>query len=70
MRPIGISAKLLVVKIGLGTLIVLNLAVLGWFLWQHFRTKPLGPGFASGNGRIEAVEFDCAAKEPGSVTEM
>jgi HlyD family secretion protein len=30
----------------------------------------LGEGFASGNGRIEAVEFDVAAKSPGRITEM
>jgi HlyD family secretion protein len=44
--------------------------VAGYFLWQHFRPKPLGPGFASGNGRIEAVDVDVAAKAAGRIGEM
>jgi HlyD family secretion protein len=44
--------------------------VAAYLIWQHFRPKGLGEGFASGNGRIEAVEFDVAAKSPGRITEM
>ncbi|OAB54939.1 glycoside hydrolase family 43 [Phormidium willei BDU 130791] len=35
--------------------------------WQEFRPPELPPGFASSNGRIEAVEIDVAAKTPGRV---
>lgn len=42
-------------------------AALGWML---LRPKGLPPGFASGNGRIEAVEIDIAAKVPGRLLEV
>jgi HlyD family secretion protein len=57
-------------KIALGTLVLINCAVIAYFAWQHFRTKPLGPGFASGNGRIEAVDVDVAAKAAGRIGDM
>jgi HlyD family secretion protein len=37
-------------------------------VWQSLKPKGLGAGFASGNGRIEAVEIDIAAKTAGRVT--
>lgn len=42
----------------------------GYLLWQHFREPPLPPGFASGNGRIEATEVDITAKIPGRLAEV
>ena len=51
-------------------MLLLNVVALGVFLWLHFRPKGLGEGFASGNGRIEAVDFDVAAKSPGRISEM
>ncbi|MDX5949590.1 HlyD family secretion protein [Zymomonas mobilis] len=36
-------------------------------VWIMLRPKGLGPGFISGNGRIEATEIDIAAKAPGRV---
>lgn len=53
-----------------GIVLVVVVGVAAYLIWQHFRPKGLGEGFASGNGRIEAVEFDVAAKAPGRITEM
>jgi HlyD family secretion protein len=41
-----------------------------YMIWQYNHPKTLGVGFASGNGRIEAVELDIAAKSPGRISEM
>ncbi|WP_408903904.1 HlyD family secretion protein [Neoroseomonas marina] len=35
--------------------------------WQTLRPAPLPPGIASGNGRLEAVEIDVAAKIAGRI---
>lgn len=42
-------------------------ALAAYLGWQWLRPNPLPPGFASGNGRIEAVDIDIAAKLPGRV---
>ncbi|QNT78391.1 HlyD family secretion protein [Entomobacter blattae] len=47
--------------------IIILLLLLGGAAWYILRPKPLGPGFASGNGRIEATEVDISAKNPGRV---
>jgi HlyD family secretion protein len=44
--------------------------VVGALVWQAIRPKGLPSGFASGNGRIEAVEIDIATKIPGRVAEV
>jgi HlyD family secretion protein len=54
----------------IGIVLVLIAGVAAYLIWQHFRPKGLGEGFASGNGRIEAVEFDVAAKSPGRISQM
>ena len=46
------------------------LAVGGFLAWEMLKPKGLGPGFAAGNGRIEAVEIDVAAKIPGRLAEI
>lgn len=38
--------------------------------WWWLQPKSLGDGFVSGNGRIEAVEIDVAAKSAGRVTDV
>jgi len=48
-----------------GTLLLL--AGGGFLLWRSLHVEPLAPGFASGNGRIEATEVDVATKQPGRV---
>jgi HlyD family secretion protein len=38
--------------------------------WWRLRPAPLPPGFAVGNGRIEATQIDIAAKLPGRIKEV
>jgi HlyD family secretion protein len=38
--------------------------------WQTFQIEGLPEGFASGNGRIEAVEVDIATRTPGRIKEI
>tara|TARA_R110001592_G_scaffold363372_2_gene686219 strand:+ start:94044 stop:95090 length:1047 start_codon:yes stop_codon:yes gene_type:complete len=38
-----------------------------WVLWQYYQAPPLPAGFASGNGRIEAVQVDISTKIAGRV---
>jgi HlyD family secretion protein len=45
-------------------------AGLVFLAWRYFQPKQLGDGFASGNGRIEAVEIDIAAKTPGRIKDI
>lgn len=45
-------------------------AIVLYLVWQLLRPQGLPDGFASGNGRIEAVEIDIAAKMPGRIQEM
>jgi len=48
--------------------VVLVLVVAGsWVLWQYFQAPALPAGFASGNGRIEAVQVDISTKIAGRV---
>src|SRR5690349_18190963 len=49
---------------------ILLAAAAGYLAWQWLRPPSLPPGFASGNGRIEAVDIDIAAKLPGRVKDM
>ena len=48
-----------------GTLVLL--AGGGFMLWRSWQVEELPPGFAAGNGRIEATEVDVATKAPGRV---
>lgn len=50
--------------------VVLALAVGGYLLRDRLAGNGLGDGFASGNGRIEAVEIDIAARSPGRIREI
>ncbi|QSV45998.1 HlyD family secretion protein [Geobacter benzoatilyticus] len=49
---------------------VLALTVLGVVAWQKFGGSDKDKGLVSGNGRIEAVEIDVAAKTAGRVGEI
>ncbi len=51
----------------LGALLLAALVVL---VWQRFATDQESMAFASGNGRIEAVEIDVAARSPGRLEEI
>ncbi|WP_124079281.1 HlyD family secretion protein [Pigmentiphaga humi] len=50
--------------------VVAALAAAGWYGWQSLRDDGPGEGFASGNGRIEAVEIDVATNLPGRVQDI
>ncbi|WPO42907.1 hypothetical protein [Tardiphaga sp. 42S5] len=51
-------------------LLAVILGVGGYFAWQKLGGDNLPPGFASGNGRIEAVEIDIATKTPGRIRDI
>ncbi|PKU23029.1 HlyD family secretion protein [Telmatospirillum siberiense] len=53
-----------------GAILLVAAALLGILLWWFLKPKELGDGFASGNGRIEAVEIDVAAKTAGRLNEI
>ena len=46
------------------------LAAGGLTAWHRFQPAGLAKGFAAGNGRIEAVEIDIAAKDGGRIREI
>lgn len=50
--------------------ILMLLAALGAGIREIFTTKDRDNGLASGNGRIEAVEIDIAAKSAGRVKDI
>ncbi len=56
----------------LGLIIGVGVVVIGasFFVWHSMRQKGIPEGIASGNGRIEAVEIDIAAKMAGRVKEI
>ncbi|MCX5870018.1 MAG: HlyD family efflux transporter periplasmic adaptor subunit [Deltaproteobacteria bacterium] len=49
----------------IGLLIVAG--AIAFLFWQYLQPKGLGDNFSSGNGRIEAVEIDIAAKTAGRI---
>ena len=52
---------------GLVLLVLIAGAIQAWRVTRHHGP---GPGFVSGNGRIEAVEIDIASKLPGRLAEV
>ena len=67
----------------LGAAALLLLLIGGWAAWQYFgaprllsqairyfRGPTLPAGFASGNGRIEATEYDIATKRAGRIASV
>ena len=57
--------KWLIITTGL-----LILVIVGVVFWQKFGANGRDNGLVSGNGRIEAVEIDVAAKSPGRVKDI
>lgn len=45
-------------------------AIAGFYAWRQAGNGSLPEGFASGNGRIEAVEIDVSAKSPGRIKDI
>src|SRR5512135_704308 len=54
----------------LGVAAMLALAGAGYWAWQSQQPAALSAEFASGNGRIQAVDVDIAAKTAGRVREI
>ncbi len=54
-------SKIVVAAVALGV---------AYLAWQWLRPPSLPAGFASANGRIEAVDIDIAAKLPGRVMDI
>ena len=50
--------------------IALVLAAAGFYAWRALREPALPAGIASGNGRIEATEYDIATKRAGRLLEV
>ncbi|QDG94366.1 HlyD family efflux transporter periplasmic adaptor subunit (plasmid) [Rhizobium sp. NIBRBAC000502774] len=50
--------------------VVATLVGIGYYVWSRFGQENLAAGFASSNGRIEAVEIDIAAKSSGRLKEL
>ncbi|MCK9988136.1 MAG: HlyD family secretion protein [Azoarcus sp.] len=50
--------------------IVAALAAAAFFVWKFLQPRHLPAGIAAGNGRIEAVEIDVAAKTAGRVRDI
>lgn len=53
-----------------GALIALALLLAAGAIWLYLRPSGLPEGFASGNGRIEAIDIDIATKTAGRVSEI
>ncbi|WP_051904175.1 HlyD family efflux transporter periplasmic adaptor subunit [Neorhizobium vignae] len=54
-------------------LAIIAAAGLGYFAWRYYDMRLSAeamPGIASGNGRIEAVEIDIAARTPGRLSDI
>lgn len=45
-------------------------AIAAVIVWQRWPNNGLGDGFASGNGRIEATEYDISTKQPGRIAKV
>ena len=43
------------------------LALAGWLIWRHGQSRAEDAAFASGNGRLEALEINVASRLPGRV---
>ncbi len=54
----------------IGIAAALVVLILALVLWQRYHDRTRDEGIVSGNGRIEAVEIDIAAKTPGRVREI
>lgn len=54
----------------LWVVIVVALAAAAYYGWHQMEENGPGPGFASGNGRIEATEVDVATKMGGRIHEI
>ena len=54
----------------LPVILVIGVGAAAWLGWQKLQPQGPGPGFVSGNGRVEATEIAIASKIAGRVTEI
>ena len=65
---VGLAVVLVLgVSIGAAALNRAEVRAVAMRLLRHFRGPALPAGFASGNGRLEAVEYNIATKRPGRI---
>jgi len=57
-------------KVFVALAVVVGVAMVGVVAWRALKPSGPGPGFISGNGRLEATEIDVAAKLAGRVTDI
>ncbi|MET0983537.1 MAG: HlyD family efflux transporter periplasmic adaptor subunit [Telluria sp.] len=57
-------------RLAIGAAVLLVAAAGAFFAWRGARPQGPGPGFVSGNGRIEAVEVDIATRQPGRIADI
>ncbi len=57
-------------RIAFPAIVVVIVALAAWYGWENLKDTGPGPGFASGNGRIEATEVDVAAKYAGRIEDI
>ena len=50
--------------------VALVIGILAIVVWQRYGANRKDDGLVSGNGRIEAVEIDIAAKTPGRIKDI
>ncbi len=58
------------IKRGIIAGIILAAAIVIYLIYNSTRDKGYGPGFASGNGRLEATEIDVSTKLAGRISEI
>lgn len=50
--------------------LIIVAGIAAWVGWKEYGGKAWDSGLASGNGRLEAVEIDIAAKSPGRIKQL
>lgn len=51
-------------------IIIIAVLAIAYYVWASTRVEGYGPGFAGGNGRLEATEIDIATKLAGRIIEI
>jgi HlyD family secretion protein len=57
-------------KIVLGAIALAVMASAGALIWYWLQPEPIGPGFASGNGRLEGTEINVSPKIAGRLAQV
>jgi len=57
-------------KIVLGAIALVVMASAGAVIWYWLQPEPIGPGFASGNGRLEGTEINVSPKIAGRLAQV